>query len=108
MFEEWAIVGLMGHQRIAGMCREVTIAGVGFLRVDVPEIEGEQAFSRIFGPSAVYSIDPVTEITAYAVAKGLKLSPVSRWDVSPMLDEVARRTQAQLTQGDDEEEDVEF
>jgi hypothetical protein len=104
-FEEWAIVGIMGHQRIAGLVREVTIAGAGFIRVDVPEVEGEQAFSRIFGPGSIYSIDPVTEVTARAVAAGLKVSPVSRYDVSPLLQETARRVQRELKAGNDDEEE---
>lgn len=106
IFEEWAVVGLMGHQRIAGLVREVNIAGSGMLRVDVPEVDGEQAFSRIFGPSAIYSIDPVTEVTARAVAAGLKVTPVNRWDVSPLLDETARRTRRELISGEDEESGI--
>ena len=104
-FEEWAVVGLMGHQRIAGLVREVNIAGSEFIRVDVPEVEGEQAFSRIFGASAIYSIDPVTEITAKAVAQGIKASPVRRWDVSPLLDEISSQAKSRLTSGDDDYDD---
>ena len=32
----WCILEVMGHRRIAGFVREVTVAGAGFLRIDVP------------------------------------------------------------------------
>lgn len=35
-FESWAVLELMGHRRLAGFVREVTIAGAGLLRIDVP------------------------------------------------------------------------
>lgn len=65
-FLSWAIVELFGHQRIAGLATEQTIAGSGFLRVDVPEVGEIQPFTRIFGPSAVYSIIPTSEEIARA------------------------------------------
>lgn len=104
-FEEWAIVGLMGHQRIAGLIREVTIAGAGFLRIDVPAIDTEQPFSRIFGSTAIYSIDLVTEATARAVAAGLRVSPVSRWDVSPLIEDAVKKTRLQLRDEYDDDHD---
>lgn len=51
-FEHWALVELMGHQRIAGLVSEQTIAGKGFIRVDVPKENGEIIFTRFFGPDA--------------------------------------------------------
>lgn len=33
-FEQWAIVELMGHVRMAGFVREVQIAGAGMLSVE--------------------------------------------------------------------------
>lgn len=35
-FESWAILELMGHRRLAGYVREITLAGAGMLRIDVP------------------------------------------------------------------------
>jgi hypothetical protein len=35
-FEGWAFLELMGHRRLAGKVSEATIAGVGFIRLDVP------------------------------------------------------------------------
>lgn len=36
-FEQWAIVDLFGHTRIAGKVSEQVIGGCSFVRVDVPE-----------------------------------------------------------------------
>lgn len=38
-FDQWAIVDVMGHQRYAGRVTEETLAGAGFIRVDVPEVK---------------------------------------------------------------------
>lgn len=35
-FEGWAILELMGHRRLGGYVSEATVAGAGFLRIDVP------------------------------------------------------------------------
>ena len=37
-FEQWAIVEIFGHQRIAGKVTEQTIGGCSFVRVDVPAL----------------------------------------------------------------------
>lgn len=34
--ECWAILELMGRRKLAGYVRDVTVAGAGFLRIDVP------------------------------------------------------------------------
>lgn len=39
-FEQFAVVELFGHQIIAGKVSEQVIGGQGFVRVDVPAIEG--------------------------------------------------------------------
>jgi hypothetical protein len=35
-FEGWAFLELMGHRRLGGYVSEATVAGAGFLRIDVP------------------------------------------------------------------------
>src|SRR5205807_1686045 len=58
-FEEWALVELFGHSRIVGKVTEATIAGGAFIRVDVPDKDGNTVFTRFFGPGAIYSMSPI-------------------------------------------------
>ena len=69
VFDQWAIVELFGHQRIAGHVSEQVVAGTGFVRVDVPAGTNREAFTRMFGTGAIYSIIPTSEeiATAFAV-----------------------------------------
>lgn len=85
-FESWAIVELFGHNKIAGKCSEQNIAGANMLRIDVPETERNPAFTRLFGHSAIYSINPVTEEVAKHWAKMLKSAPLDIWDVREFME----------------------
>ncbi len=76
-FDTFALVELFGHARIAGRVSEQVIAGQGFIRVDVPDLEGQPGFTRIFGPSAIYSITPVSEEIATAAAESMRVRPVT-------------------------------
>lgn len=76
-FDIFAIVELFGHSRIAGRVTEQVIAGQGFVRVDVPELPSRGAFTRLFGPGAIYSITPVNEQTACAAAQSMQVEPVN-------------------------------
>lgn len=81
-FEEWALLELFGHQRIAGKVTNATIGGGSFIRVDVPGTKKDEvAFTRYYSPSSIYSISPVTERVARALAAKLDVAPVSRWDL---------------------------
>ena len=53
-FETWAIVELLGHQKIAGHISEQPLAGTNMLRVDVPETKSNPAF-LIFSVSSSFS-----------------------------------------------------
>ena len=39
-FEEWAILELMGHRKLAGKVTEQTIGSSTFVRIDVPGGDG--------------------------------------------------------------------
>jgi hypothetical protein len=82
-FEHWALVELMGHQRIAGLVTEQTIAGKCFIRVDVPKANGEIAFTRWFGPDAIYAISPTDRQIAIALALA-GARPVSVYDLAKL------------------------
>lgn len=57
-FEEWCIVELFGHNRIAGLVREATVGGCNFIRVDVPNRDGEGwMYSKLYGNGAIYAIN---------------------------------------------------
>lgn len=94
-FEGWAILELMGHRRLGGYVAEATVAGAGFLRIDVPgddsgEGEGTEA-TQFYSPSSVYCLTPVTKEMARAVAARNRPQPVRRWEL-PAAREPARST----------------
>jgi hypothetical protein len=77
IFENWCIVELFGHQKIAGKVTEQVIAGQGFVRVDVPQTSKRPAFTRLFGSGAIYSITPVEEEIAVLAAQQIYVEPVT-------------------------------
>jgi hypothetical protein len=83
----WCLVELFGHTKIAGHCTEQNIAGTNMLRVDVPETTHQPAFTRFFGSSAIYSINPIDELTAREMAERLTVKPIESWNIS----EIARK-----------------
>lgn len=81
-FEGWAVLELMGHRKLAGMVREVTIAGAGFLRLDVPGADDKSA-TQFYPPTSVYCLTPTTEEIARAMAVHCQPAPVHRWELPP-------------------------
>lgn len=79
-FEGWAILELMGHRRLGGYVKEATVAGAGFLRIDVPGEDGPLA-TQFYSPSSVYCLTPTSEEAARTVAKGNQPQPVQRWEL---------------------------
>lgn len=78
-FTGWAIVELFGHQRIAGKVSEEVIGGSSFVRVDVPAIEDQAAFTKLYGGSAIYAITPTDEATAMRAVSSFRVVPVEMW-----------------------------
>lgn len=62
-FEAHAIVELFGHQVIAGLVTDQEIGGETFIRVDVPAVDEDESYTRLFGKGAIYSITPTTPET---------------------------------------------
>lgn len=77
----WFIVELMGHRRLAGYLSEETIAGVGFLRIDVPGQGVPDVATQFFAPSSVYALTPTTEAMAREVAELSLIRPVAEWEL---------------------------
>lgn len=83
-FEEWAILELMGHRRLAGLVREVSIGGASFIRIDVPGVGFvEWSATQFYNPAAVYCMTPVSEELARQVAMRDQPEPVTYWELSP-------------------------
>lgn len=80
-FDTWAIVELFGHSKIAGRVTEQQIAGSTFLRVDVPDREGQPGFTRFYGANAIYALTPVDEEIARRAAEAISPKPVTVWGV---------------------------
>lgn len=78
-FEMHCIVEIFGHAQIAGKVSEQTIAGQGFIRVDVPKTSKREGFTRFYGPGAIYAMTPVDEKIAGLMAEKLEIEPVSEW-----------------------------
>lgn len=76
------IVELFGHQRIAGKVSEESVGGQSFVRVDVPEIEGQQSFTKLYGANAVYAITPVSEETMLRAVKAFQAVPIEAYHLS--------------------------
>lgn len=77
----WCILELLGHRRLGGYLTETEIAGSGFLRIDVPGIDGGNSVTQFVTPASVYAITPVTQEMAEAVAKRNQPEPVPRWEL---------------------------
>lgn len=81
-FEQFAIVELFGHQIIAGKVSEQVIGGQGFVRVDVPAIDGQDGFTKFYGAGAIYAITPCDEPTMMAAVAGLEQKPIDVWKLN--------------------------
>lgn len=99
-FDEWCLVELFGHQRIVGKVSESVLAGGAFLRVDVPAFDGKPAFTRMYGPGAIYSISPITEQIARDLMAHYRNEPVSRFDL-PQIAEKAQEDETAQVQSDE-------
>ena len=84
-FDEWGILELMGHRKLAGRIREVQVAGCGMLRIDIPGQGEALPSTQYYHPSAVYGITPTSEAIARGVAEQTPYIPVSRWDLPERL-----------------------
>lgn len=101
-FQEWAIVDLFGHQRIAGRVREQAVGGCSFVRVDVPESKNGKAFTRLLGEKAIYAITITDEPTARMVAEYSRAEPMESWTVQDMINRKALSLPAGEGSGEEE------
>ena len=113
-FESWALVELMGHNKIAGKVTEHKFGNQSMLRVDVPAIGELPAFTKIIAVNAVYAINPLTERDATDYATTLKAKPLDIWDMQSIFENriqelvskgsLLKPELAEVNEGDDENE----
>ena len=84
-FEQWALVELFGHQKIAGKVSNQEIGGAPFIRVDVPKTKKSKKFTKLFGSAAIYSITITDEKTARAAAEYWQPEPMNQWSIESMI-----------------------
>lgn len=82
--EQWAVVELFGHQKIAGLLTEATIGGCSFVRVDVPAIGEAPAFTKLYGNGAIYAISFVSEDIARRAAGYYEVRPVNSYELKQL------------------------
>lgn len=111
-FEQWCLVELFGHSRIAGFVTEQTIGGQSFVRVDVPDTTAGKAFTRLFGSGAIYAMNPCAESVARNLAERLQVAPITPWDLPDDIKEKIRAGEklliAKKVPDDDDVIDPEF
>lgn len=75
--ENWAILEIMGHERLAGKLTETSVAGVPMLRVEVPATDKLPGFVRLLSGASIFSLTPVPADVATIVAGQLQKTAVS-------------------------------
>ncbi|SDI40504.1 hypothetical protein SAMN05421505_1499 [Sinosporangium album] len=81
---DWVILELLGHRVLGGHLTEQQIAGMAFLRLEVPAAGDAPPVTQFYAPSSVYAITPTDEETARAVARRRRPAPVNRWELEPL------------------------
>jgi hypothetical protein len=108
--DQFAIVELFGHARIAGRISEQTFGGTTMARVDVPEVKYVEkrfdsisevahtiaAHTRSFGGAAIYSINWVDQAAATLAAQQIKHSPIQPYTMQDALREMSDRQRQML------------
>lgn len=107
-FDQWGILEVMGHQRFAGRITEQTIAGAAFIRVDVPEVDGKPAFTKIIGAGAIFAITPTTEEAARTAADRFRSRAFDQFYLTPVALPAPEPTAVGSSGGFDPYEDEDF
>jgi hypothetical protein len=98
-FEQWAILELMGHVRLAGKVTEEEHFGAKLGRIDIPT--GDAFTTQYFSGGSIYRLTPTTEEIARGVALRNQPEPVYRWE----LPAPASRTAPEHMEGDSQEDE---
>lgn len=79
-FDQWCVLELMGHRRLAGKVTDAVIGGGAFLRIDIPS-KNDGFTTQYYSPQSVYAITPTTEEIARTVAKQNQPEPIYKWEL---------------------------
>lgn len=74
--DSWAILEIMGHRRLAGKLSQAEVAGVPFLRIDIPS---EPPQTQLYPASSVFGITLCSEATARAEVQASVAPAVTHW-----------------------------
>lgn len=104
-FASFCVVELMGRIMFGAYVTEVTLAGAGLLRCDIPAVDDDPAITQYIAPSSLYRLTPCSEQIARAVAKHQRPEPISRWYLEPQKPAAVIR-EARPPLSDDEYNDL--
>lgn len=75
-FDQWALVEIFGHQKVAGHVTEELIGGTSLLRVDIPTGDGPDDFmTQYLSGGSVFRMTPVTEEVVRLAVKRFDFRP---------------------------------
>lgn len=85
--EQWALVELMGHRRMAGRVALDERFGAPMLRVDVFVGPAPEAAVTTFNaPAALYCVTPISESMARRFSTQNVPQPISKWELPEALE----------------------
>lgn len=79
-FEQWAILELMGHVKLAGRVTEEEHFGAKLGRIDIPTTDGGFT-TQFFSGGSIYRLTPTTEEIARHIAANNQPRPVQVWEL---------------------------
>lgn len=81
IFEQWAIVELFGHVKLAGRVTEEDVFGRTLGRIDIPTLDGGFV-TQYFGGGSIYRLTPCSEEAARQVARGAGTPKIYRLELT--------------------------
>lgn len=91
----WSVLEVKGYRRLGGWVSETTLAGAGFLRIDIPKVNQDGSrdgdgwlVSQLYHPDAVFSLSACSEAEAFAEARNSQPRPLVAYQSLPLRDVV--------------------
>lgn len=78
--DEWGIVEVFGHIRLAGRMTEVERWGTTMMQLDIPGDDADFRATQFLGGGSLFRVTPTDEATARRVALSLA-PPVHRYEL---------------------------